>query len=72
MSLKEDLVIEEALQILDNRLRKNEKSFETVEASKNFLTLQLAEHKNEVFSIIFLDNQHRMIDFEKSFYGTIN
>lgn len=72
MSLKEDLVIEEALQILDSRLRKNGKAFWTPQESKQFLTLQLAEQKSEVFSIIFLDTRHRMIDFEKVSYGTID
>src|SRR5205085_12160017 len=37
-----------------------------------YLQLHLANEKNEVVSTLFLDNQHRLLAFEKLFYGTIN
>jgi DNA repair protein RadC len=36
------------------------------------MRLQLAQEQDEVFAVIFLDNHHRLLAFEKLFYGTIN
>jgi DNA repair protein RadC len=41
------------------------------EDAKMFLSAQLRHHKNEVFGALFLDNQHRIIQFENLFYGSI-
>ena len=38
----------------------------------DFLIAQLRAHEHEVFACAFLDNQHRIIHFEKLFHGTIN
>lgn len=37
-----------------------------------FLKLNLSLEEREVFAIMFLDNQHRLISFEKMFFGTVN
>jgi DNA repair protein RadC len=37
-----------------------------------YLQLNLATEVNEVFAVIFLDSRHRLLAFEKLFYGTIN
>lgn len=39
---------------------------------KNFLLASLRGHEHEVFACLFLDNQNRLICFEKLFHGTIN
>ncbi|MCU7867427.1 MAG: DNA repair protein RadC [Candidatus Thiodiazotropha sp. (ex Lucinoma borealis)] len=39
--------------------------------SKDYVHLELAEHEQEVFACIFLDNRHRVILFEKLFFGTL-
>ena len=39
---------------------------------KHFIKAELRDHQQEVFACIFLDNRHRMITFEKLFYGTID
>lgn len=41
-------------------------------AVKDFLSLQLAALEHEVFAVMFLDSQHRMIAFEQMFRGTLN
>lgn len=38
---------------------------------KNFLQLQLASHDQEIFLVLFLDVQHRLIASEKMFEGTL-
>lgn len=42
------------------------------DASREFLLLELASLENEVFFVIFLDNQHRVIKAERCFQGTIH
>lgn len=39
---------------------------------KEYVHSRLLNHPNEVFAVIFLDNQHRVIAFEELFFGTIN
>ena len=42
------------------------------EATQNYLSSRLRDLPYEVFSCLFLDNQHRVIEFEILFQGTIN
>ncbi|ABS77915.1 RadC family protein [Coxiella burnetii] len=40
--------------------------------AQQLLYAQLRHHESEVFACLFLDNRHRIIQFEKLFYGSIN
>ncbi len=40
--------------------------------TRDYLRSQLRHYPYEVFAALFLDNQHRVISFEKLFRGTIN
>ena len=40
--------------------------------TRNFLMSELSGCDSEVFGCLFLDNKHRVIKFEKLFYGTID
>jgi DNA repair protein RadC len=40
--------------------------------SKAMITCELRDEVREVFACVFLDNQHRVISFERLFWGTIN
>ncbi|OYV46648.1 MAG: hypothetical protein B7X12_04345 [Halothiobacillus sp. 20-53-49] len=42
------------------------------EATRRFLQAELRDATQEVFAVLFLDNQHRVLAFERLFYGTIN
>jgi DNA repair protein RadC len=42
------------------------------EAAKKFLAFHLRDQQQEVFACLFLTSQHRILCFEKLFYGTIN
>ena len=42
------------------------------DATKDFLSRRLAHRECEYFSVLFLDNRHRIIAFEEMFRGTIN
>ena len=39
---------------------------------KDYLALQLAGRAQEVFAVLFLDSQHRLITMEKLFHGTLD
>jgi DNA repair protein RadC len=40
--------------------------------TRNFLMSELSGRDYEVFGCLFLDNKHRVIEFEELFYGTID
>lgn len=40
--------------------------------TRQFLTLRLAKEEREVFAVIFLDSQHRVLNFEPLFHGTLD
>lgn len=46
--------------------------FESATQTRLYLTSQLRDEPNEVFAVLLLDSQHRMIAFKKLFFGTIN
>ena len=41
-------------------------------ATRQFLLAQLKRERREVFAVLYLDNQHRLLLFEPLFYGTID
>ena len=45
--------------------------FDSPEAVKHYLQLQLAAKPHEVFAALFLDAQHRLIALEELFRGTL-
>ncbi len=42
------------------------------QAAADFLRLQLGDRPHEVFALLLLDSQHRLIAFEELFRGTVN
>ena len=44
----------------------------SADAVKHFLQLQLEPEPEEVFAVVFLNNRHGVIGFEKTFRGTID
>ena len=41
-------------------------------ATRRFLQAQLRDAAQEVFAVLFLDQRHRVLAFERLFFGTIN
>jgi DNA repair protein RadC len=50
----------------------NGQTLTSSQASKDFLISQLRNETQEVFAVLFLNNQHQVITFKRLFYGTIN
>ena len=68
---KEQGIIDHALAILTRRHSRGE-ALTSPESVKDFLRVKLADHRNEVFGCVLLDNRHRVIAVEDMFFGTID
>lgn len=69
----EQFIIERAIRILEARLRTGT-LLDSSKIVKNFLALKNASHDEngqEVFSVLFLDAQLRVIDYSVMFRGTL-
>jgi DNA repair protein RadC len=70
--MEDDLIIEKALRILMQRLKKSGTVLTSPEATRDYLRLQLAGLEHEVFACLLLDNRHRVIAYRELFRGTID
>lgn len=46
--------------------------FDSPQAVRQYLQLQLGGHRHEVFAVLFLDSQHRLLALEELFRGTLD
>ena len=63
-------VIVQALELLACEV-KNTDTLTSPEIVKDYLRLKLADRAHEVFAVVFLDAQHRVIDVQEMFRGTL-
>ena len=63
-------VMELARRALAQQLRERQ-AFDSPDAVKNYLQMHLAHKGHEVFAVLFLDSQHRLIALEELFRGTL-
>ena len=64
--------IRDALILLACQLREPGASFTSSHAVRDWLRLQLATLDREAFTVLWLDNQHRLIVHDTLFLGTVN
>lgn len=64
-------VLEMARRHLQATLQRGD-ALESPQAVRQYLAAKLRHHTREVFACLFLDNKHRVIEFEPLFFGTIN
>ena len=69
---EQDEVIRCALDILNDRVRVGLISLGNPRDSGDYARLHFAGYKSEAFCVIWLDNRHRVLDFEEMFQGTID
>lgn len=69
-----DSVIREAIAILESRytLQAYPQAFTSPQLVKDYLRLKMAGYEREVFAVLLLDSQHRLISCEELFFGTID
>lgn len=70
--MEEETIIDQALTILKSRLRKPEQVFTASKDVTDYLTLQFAELEHESFQVMYLDNQHGLLELKEMFRGTVN
>jgi DNA repair protein RadC len=63
-------VLELARRVLAQQLRERE-VFDSADTVKHYLQLHLANKGHEVFAVLFLDSQHRLLALEELFRGTL-
>jgi len=64
-------ILEAARQIIEQQLQRGT-TFSAPRVAHDFLRSKLCGLDHEVFAVVFLDNQHRLIAYEAMFRGTIN
>jgi DNA repair protein RadC len=69
--IEEDRAIRRALGILKRRLRKPGAALGSPGMVKDYLSLSLGNRPHEVFTVLFLDTQNRVIKAEEMFRGTL-
>jgi DNA repair protein RadC len=68
----ENAVIEQAMEILADRIREPDTWISSPTDTRRYVTLELAEERSEKFCVLWLDNRHGVIGFERLFNGTID
>ncbi|UCB31806.1 JAB domain-containing protein [Duffyella gerundensis] len=64
--------IKRALTLLENHLREPGVAFTSAPFSRDWIRLQLACQERELFMVLLLDNQNRLLAHETLFYGTVS
>jgi len=66
-----DQILTAARQVIDQKAQRGT-SFTSPALVKEFLCTKLAGYEHEVFATLFLDTQHRLIEYAELFRGTID
>lgn len=65
-----DPIVEQALSILSCQVREAN-ALASPDAARDFVRLQLGDRPHEIFAVLFLDVQNRVIEFKEMFRGTL-
>ena len=57
---------------MEKRMVKYGETFDSPDTAVNYLKLKLADKENEVFSVLFLNNNSQLIEYDEMFNGSIN
>ena len=68
----DDSIIKQAIELIQSKLKTPGTALTSPNLVREYLILHLAQFEEEHFSMILLDNQHRVIGFENIFRGTID
>lgn len=68
----EQRIIRRAMRLLEKYQRQPGEQFLAANYTKTWLQLHLARQEREVFVVLYLDNQHRLLEHETLFLGTIS
>lgn len=65
-------IVNQALEILEVEFNKRGTAFTDPGVTREYLVLRFSEYEYEVFGVLFLDNQHCLIELDVMFRGTID
>lgn len=65
------IVMDSAIRWLDASLRRDKESIHNPADMSRYFTLKLGALEHEVFACVFLDAQHRVIEYKELFRGTL-
>ena len=68
----DNAVIDQAMKILSDRIREPDTWITSPTDTRQYVILELAEEKSEKFCVLWLDNRHGVVEFERLFNGTID
>src|SRR5262245_50679716 len=68
--MNDDEVIETAIRILEKRVREGD-CLASPQAVREYLRLRIGDREREIFVVVLLDAQHRVIAVEELFAGTL-
>jgi len=71
-TLAGDELIAAALEETLRRIKSGTTVFDSPKAVRDYLQLRMAALEHEVFAVLFLDSQHRLLAFEEMFRGTLS
>ncbi len=66
-----DVLVDAALEALNARVARTQ-TIDGPTAAKKYFALHLGRYEHEVFAVLFLDAQHRVISMRKMFHGTLS
>ncbi|SCC63125.1 JAB domain-containing protein [Kosakonia oryziphila] len=72
LPVTEARTIRRAIRLLEKYQRQPGEQFHSTTFTKTWLQLRLALQEREVFLVLYLDNQNRLLECETLFTGTIN
>ncbi|MDO9420325.1 MAG: DNA repair protein RadC [Herminiimonas sp.] len=65
-------IVHRAIEILDEQVIKHGPRLSSPQDVKDYLRLQLINEQREVFAVVFMDTQSRVIAYEPLFFGTVH
>ncbi|MBF8178371.1 DNA repair protein RadC [Herminiimonas contaminans] len=65
-------IVHRAIEILDEHVIKHGPKLTSPKDVMDYLRLQLLHEMREVFAVVFMDTQHRVLAYEELFFGTIH
>lgn len=68
----EDWIVRQAIALLEHRLFKAGPCLSSPAAVRDYLRLKLVAEPNEVFAVVFMDSQHKVLAYEPLFKGTVD
>ncbi|MGL1957665.1 MAG: DNA repair protein RadC [Colwellia sp.] len=64
--------LEMSKRYLSEQLAQQDNALTSSAATRNYLKSELRNETREIFAVLFLDNQHQILKFERLFFGTLN